>query len=355
MMKKIQAFRSVPDRIFLVFYPEKIIEEEDPKKSFRKDLYKKLKGSDLLSRGINKSNNKGSWYLTHDKYVWEYRGKVFKPCRLFYDLKYPHAVSCYLNMNSLYRSIYDDFTDIEVGLHEENFLPYRQKFVDYSTIQEILKELIQELEKEIFGVWQRVFKLDCRSVRSSCKSIEIAEEFKADISEIEHNLYGIVGTKMTKYHNATSTLYINFGIKDHKIQLKAYQKAVGLTRVEYSLHNELANDVWQGLKMNDFHSFNFLNEIMKIKNKLNIFNMKILNLSDMRWLKQLSDSMNMSTEEMLLILRASSFDSTANNQPWIRKLRNRNLIEKEQRGKYIPTEFLLSLKREWILIKEEEI
>ncbi len=101
------------------------------------------------------------------------------------------------------------------------------------------------LRREVFG--DEVHECD---VVIDTHVVEVVQEVHADLIEYEELLKNIKCKDITVYRNQTQTTYLNLPGRN---QIKLYQKALGLLRMEYSL-NFRPNDVTMSWQSDDLDS-----------------------------------------------------------------------------------------------------
>jgi len=332
------------DRVYFSVYSDELVGELIGK-NFRRDVYE-----DYYHLRTKMQDDKGYVQGLHFC-LCEFEGDEIVWMNL--SLREPHIAIVYVNFIRYYRKL-RKIPKPSYGYYDTNFLPLdlddKDKLLDefcdlYLFVISDLRGIYAELIEKLFG-----YKINSEEVIVNPFSVELPLEYLGhDIAEYEW-LSDVARCKnMVKYSDLTRTMYFNKHSKKITIQMKFYQKAPGIARLELTYHNEFAKRYFNPDVSKDVLKRNIL---MAIDDALEYYGLSLdqikpLKLDHDTLLSQFAIAFGLDVDILKTLIYGNVGEITFNkdNQGLRRKLLAKGLIKKgDKRGVYVPSELVRFLK-----------
>lgn len=253
------------------------------------------------------------------------------------SMREPHMAIVYVNMLKYYRKK-QNIKKPNYGFHDTNFLP-----VDYTDNKQLLKDFAHlyyisclEIRREYQKLIKKLFNYELTKIDVTPKSIEIPCEYlHRDVMEYEW-LSDVAKCKsVVKHSDLTRTMYFNKNSKKIKSQLKFYQKAPGICRMEITLHKNFASDYLKlsTPEMLEQHILCAIHDVLKLYG-LSLDKITPFKLNHEDLLTQFALAFNLEKDYLKFLIYGNIGEMTfdKDNQGLRNKLLKRGLIEKGQKG-----------------------
>ncbi|BAP62118.1 hypothetical protein [Methanococcus maripaludis] len=262
------------------------------------------------------------------------------------SMREPHMAVAYVNFQKYYRYL-NSIPKPKFGNFDTNFLPLecdnKEKiFDDFAKLylrwcQEV-EIVYRKLIDDLFG-----YELDPEKTEVIPASIEIPCEYlNRDIAEYSW-LSDIAQCKsVVKMSDLTRTMYLNKSLKSRRFQMKLYQKAFGLARMELTVHKDWASHFFcetDPAVLKD--KIKMCIDAVLGEYKLSLYEIKPVKMTYDIFLSQLAADLKWDRDMLLAIIESknSEFTFKNDNQGLRKKLKNKDLIEKDHRGVWVKSDY----------------
>jgi hypothetical protein len=326
----------------------------------------KLKYSDRLTK--LKFQDRYAYCILFEKYphrTWKYQGQEKSTYGVEYFMRIDGLRQMRVMVNCMRMfNIRHDLKPTPKALFDDNVVDPDVTFVMASFVR-IVQELIQEFIDDYIELRKTVFDEEIirENVEVFTHSMEVVREgLGLHTSDIGYTFQDFPLCDSVKvYHNTTNTHYFN---TSGSRQLKFYNKALGVLRMEATFHNYTKDIVlnWQGHPATIAQSIEMevdelLADMQIPMNWYEAFQIRTVNLI---WLianaldirREGSDELDI--DLMKVLLTSKSINSTRENRNTIRKLVRKRLVKGQMRGKYVPTERLAMMQRLYNIVRRTE-
>jgi len=267
------------------------------------------------------------------------------------SMREPYIAKAYVNLIKWYRMEHK-IPRPAFGFKDTNFLP-----ISYNNAEKVLKEVselycrilagLKEKYEEILGDLELLPKSIGKTIIKP-DSIELPIEFlKRDIVEYEYLFDKAKGISLSRYNDFTRTTYLNPTKKSINCQLKLYQKAPGIARLEVTLNGDFAHSLDDKSEP----------EIIKLEierlidRALELYGISLegvqpLKLSNEELLLEYSNAFKVPMDilKVLIFSKSLTMSFDRDNVNLRKLLVSKRLIEKISKGKYVRTELTESLR-----------
>ncbi|MBA2861100.1 zinc ribbon domain-containing protein [Methanococcus maripaludis] len=267
------------------------------------------------------------------------------------SMREPYIAKAYVNIIKWYR-MENKIPRPAYGFKDTNFIPIR-----YNKTEQILEEVSEIYCRVLRGLKERYEEI-LENLGLTPKylgktiikpdSIELPVEFlKRDIVEYEYLFDKAKGISLSKYNDFTRTTYINPTKKSINCQLKLYQKAPGIARMEVTLNKDFAHS------LDDKSESGIIKLEIKrlIDRALELYGLSLegvqpLKLSNEALLLEYSNALKVPMDilKVLIFSKSLTMSFDRDNVNLRRLLTSKRLIEKVSKGKYVRTELTESLR-----------
>ncbi|MBB6402425.1 hypothetical protein HNP92_001747 [Methanococcus maripaludis] len=335
------------DRCSFTLHSETLLKKiMGDKRVFKKEIFEKWK-----KYVVQMYDDKGATHGLHFP-LKKFEGEEIAWIKI--SLREPHIAKTYVNFLKWYR-MENNVPKPDYGFFDTNFLPLHmndnekilRKFcILYSEITWGLKKSYLNILKKLELCPEDTLLED---ITLNADSIEVPVEFlHRDIAEYEYLTDKAKGTTIVKYNDFTRTTYINKKLKNYKSQLKFYQKAPGIARMELTFHKEFAKSFDEngtpGYLQGEIKR---LIDVVLKDYGLSLEGIQPIKLSNDELISEFARDYNLDESLMKALIFAPSLDITFNrdNSSLRRKLVNKGLIEKDTIGRgYVRTSKLEILR-----------
>jgi hypothetical protein len=330
------------DRVYFSIHSRELVKSLTSKQ-FRKDIY----GSYYHMR-VKMQDGKGFVQGLHFV-LDEFEGDEIAWMNV--SLREPHTAVAYVNFVRYFRKV-KGIPKPSYGFYDTNFLPINydgEEVLDgfcsnYIYVVYKLRKLYQDIVRK-FG-----YSIDIEDVEVTPVSVEVPLEYLGhDIVEYEWLSDVSNCRSVVKYSDMTRTMYFNKNLKKVGVQLKFYQKAPGIARMELTFNGDFAKHYFSvGLNKEDLKR----NILMAVDDGLLYYGLSLDKIKPLKLehdvlLTQFAVAFGVDVDILKTLIYGNVGELTFNkdNQGLRRKLLAKGLIKKgDKKGVYLPSELVKFLK-----------
>ncbi|MBA2861616.1 hypothetical protein [Methanococcus maripaludis] len=264
------------------------------------------------------------------------------------SMRQPHMAVAYVNFQKYYRYL-NDIPKPTIGNFDTNFLPVemddREKIFD--DFSKLFITWCREVEIQYRHKMYELFEYDLDPEKTEVIPISIeipCEYLHRDVAEFAWLSDVAFCKSVVKHSDLTRTMYLNKNLKSQRFQMKIYQKAFGLARMELTVHKDWASHFFSG------DDPKILKDKIKMcidavlgEYRLSLYDIKPVEMTYSRFLGQLASALDWDRDMLLMIIESknSEFKFTRDNQSLQKKLIKADLIEREKPNSkvWIKTDF----------------
>ncbi|ABO34564.1 hypothetical protein MmarC5_0248 [Methanococcus maripaludis C5] len=266
------------------------------------------------------------------------------------SMREPHLAVVYINFQKYYR--YKNKIDKPVGgFFDTNFLDisYDNRDKIFNDFAKLFLSVKNEIKKAYKSLIYQLFGYDLEEVDVIPSTVEIPLEYLGnDVSEYEWLTDEAVCKTVLKYTDLTHTIYFNKNWKKLLIQMKLYQKAAGIARLELTVHKNFASHYFCETDLETLKDkIKMCIDDVLAYYELSLHEIKPVKLDHDEIVEQIALSMSLEKELLMTLIYNDVGELTfsADNQGLRTRLLKRGLIEKgDKRGVYKKTNLLSFLK-----------
>jgi len=266
------------------------------------------------------------------------------------SMREPHLAVVYINFQKYYR--YKNGLEKPVGgFFDTNFLNMsmdnREKIFD--DFAKLFLSVKKEIKKAYLSLIYQLFGYDLEDADVIPSTVEIPLEYLGnDVSEYEWLTDEAVCKTVLKYTDLTHTIYFNKNWKKLLIQMKLYQKAAGIARLELTVHKNFASHYFCETDLETLKDkIKMCIEDVLGYYELSLYEIKPVKLDHDEIVEQLALSMSIEKELLMTLIYNDIGELTfsRDNQSLRNRLLKRGLIQKgDKKGVYKKTNLLNFLK-----------